>query len=58
LKFGYYGHYEVNLIVVAPEHRTAVASETADAVQAFALWNDLEDTEPGLLERVARRFWS
>ena len=58
LKFGYYGHYEVNLIVVAPEHRTAVASETADAVQAFALWDDLEDTEPGLLERVARRFWS
>ncbi|WP_211226036.1 hypothetical protein [Haloplanus natans] len=58
LKFGYYGHYEVNLIVVAPDRRAAVASEAADAVQAFALWEDLDDSEPGLLERVARRFWS
>jgi hypothetical protein len=58
LKFGYYGHYEVNLIVVAPDRRTAVASDAADAAQAFALWEDLDDSEPGLLERVARRFWS
>ena len=58
LKFGYYGHYEVNLIVVAPDRRAAVASEAADAVQAFTLWEDLDDSEPGLLERVARRFWS
>ena len=58
LKFGYYGHYEVNLVVVAPERRTAVASEAADAAQAFALWEDLDDPDPGLLERIARRFWS
>ena len=58
LKFGYYGHYEVNLIVVAPDRRTAVASEAADAVQAFTLWEDLDDSESGLLERIARRFWS
>ncbi|MFD1633217.1 hypothetical protein ACOZ4L_08485 [Haloplanus ruber] len=58
LKFGYYGHYEVNLIVVAPARRTAAASEVADAVQAFALWEDLADPDPGLLDRIARRFWS
>jgi hypothetical protein len=57
LKFGYYGHYEVNLVVVAPDRRTAVASESADAARAFALWEDLDDPDPGLLERVARRFW-
>jgi hypothetical protein len=58
LKFGYYGHYEVNLVVVAPDRRTAVASETADAVRAFALWEDLDDPDSGLLERLARRFWT
>ncbi|WP_338740564.1 hypothetical protein [Haloplanus salilacus] len=58
LKFGYYGHYEVNLVVVDPDRRTAVASEAADAVQAFALWKDLDDADPGVLERIARRFWS
>jgi len=58
LKFGYYGHYEVNLVIVDPDRRTAVASEAADAAQAFALWEDLNAPEPGLLERIARRFWS
>lgn len=41
IKFGYYGHYEVNLAVVAPEERDAVASENADVVDAFAIWQDV-----------------
>jgi hypothetical protein len=57
LKFGYYGHYEVNLVVVAPDRLDIVASEAADAAQAFTLWEDVDDEDPGLLSRVARRFW-
>ena len=44
LKFGYYGHYEVNLAVVAPEADDAVASEGADAARAFTLWDDVDPT--------------
>ncbi|QOS13202.1 uncharacterized protein HfgLR_15375 [Haloferax gibbonsii] len=40
LKFGYYGHYEVNLAVVAPTDEDAVASRNADSVAAFTLWSD------------------
>jgi hypothetical protein len=56
LKFGYYGHYEVNLVVVAPDDEDAVASENADAVQAFALWRDVETRDDrGFLARVVAR---
>jgi len=58
LKYGYYGHYEVNLVVVAPDDETGVASEKADVLQAFALWGDIEDTDEGLLSRFAKRFWT
>lgn len=57
LKFGYYGHYDVNLLVVAPDERTFVASEAADVAQAFALWEDVDAPEEGLLSRIARKFW-
>ncbi|MFC7130426.1 hypothetical protein [Haloferax chudinovii] len=40
LKFGYYGHYELNLAVVAPTDEDAVASRNADSVAAFTLWSD------------------
>lgn len=56
LKYGYYGAYEVNLAVVAPDREDAVASAEADVAAAFELWRDLDATEPtGLLGRL--RTW-
>ena len=57
LKFGYYGHYEVNLVVIDPEGETCVASKMADVAAAFRLWEDVAESDPGLLSRVAKRFW-
>ncbi|WP_226038846.1 hypothetical protein [Natrinema sp. DC36] len=57
LKFGYHGHYEVNLLVVVPEAETHVASEAADIVEAFTLWEDVTAAEEGILSRFAKRFW-
>ncbi|WP_248895872.1 hypothetical protein [Haloplanus halobius] len=57
LTFGYHGHYELNLVVVAPEAETLIASEAADIADAFALWAAVERESPGLLSRIARRFW-
>lgn len=58
LKYGYYGHYEVNLAVVAPDDEAAVASEQADVVDAFALWGDVEREAEGFFSRFAKRFWT
>lgn len=55
LKYGYHGHYELNLIVVAPETEELVANENADVATAFRLWERIERTEPGLLGLIARR---
>ena len=57
LKYGYYGHYEVNLGVVVPDEQEAVAGEAADVVEAFALWEDVTQPEEGMLSRLAKRFW-
>jgi len=57
LKFGYYGHYEINLVVVAPDAERLVSSEQADVASAFALWANVERESPGFLSRIARRFW-
>jgi len=57
LKFGYYGHYEVNLAVVLPDEQEAVAGEAADVVEAFSLWEDVTQPSEGVLSRIARRFW-
>ncbi|WP_226022317.1 hypothetical protein [Halomicrobium salinisoli] len=57
LKFGYYGHYEVNLGVVVPDRRELVAGEAADVVEAFRLWEDVSKPDEGLLSKVAKRFW-
>jgi len=43
LKYGYFGHYEINLGVVAPEREAAVASREADVVSAFALWDEVPE---------------
>ncbi|MEF8807544.1 hypothetical protein [Natronomonas sp.] len=57
LKYGYYGHYEVNLVVVVPDSRECVAGEAADVAEAFVLWEDVETPEEGFLSRLAKRFW-
>ncbi|WP_339102577.1 hypothetical protein [Haloterrigena salinisoli] len=57
LKFGYHGHYEVNLAVVVPDAEDHVASEAADVAEAFTLWDDVSEPDEGLLSRFAKRFW-
>jgi hypothetical protein len=57
LKFGYYGHYEVNLVVVVPGRQECVAGDAADVAAAFVLWENVDEPDPGLLSRIARRFW-
>ncbi|WP_225332857.1 hypothetical protein [Halomicrobium urmianum] len=57
LKFGYYGHYEVNLGVVVPDRRAVAAGEAADVVEAFRLWEDVSKPDEGFLSRFAKRFW-
>lgn len=56
IKFGYYGHYEVNLVVVAPDETDIVKSKRADVGTAFALWNEPESA--GLIDRLVRRLRS
>ena len=58
LKYGYYGHYEVNLVVVAPDDEDGVASQEADVLQAFALWGDVERPSESFLSRFAKQFWT
>ncbi len=58
LAYGYYGHYEINLVVVAPESETAIASTEADTAEAFALWGDVERPSESFLSRFAKRFWT
>jgi hypothetical protein len=58
LKYGYYGAYEVNLVVVAPDDEDGVASQEADVLQAFALWGDVDRPDEGFFSRLAKRFWS
>ena len=57
LKFGYYGHYEVNLVVVAPDRQALVASENADTAAAFRLWERVDSPDEGFFSRFAKRFW-
>ncbi|SIR57716.1 hypothetical protein [Natronorubrum thiooxidans] len=55
LKYGFHGHYEINLAVVAPDSTDLVASDNADVATAFRLWEPIESDEPGLLGRLSRR---
>ncbi|WP_306060152.1 hypothetical protein [Natronococcus wangiae] len=55
LKYGFHGHYEINLVVVAPDERELVANENADVATAFRLWDPLESEEPGVLGSLVRR---
>jgi hypothetical protein len=55
LSYGFHGHYEVNLFVVAPDEADIVASESADVATAFELWESIERKEPGLWDLIKRR---
>ncbi len=55
LKYGYNGHYEINLAVVAPETEELVASENADIATAVRLWEQIERKKVGILGLIARR---
>lgn len=57
LKYGYYGHYDVNLIVVVPDEERYVASDAADSAQAFVLWEDVSTPDEGFFSRFSKRFW-
>lgn len=54
LKYGYHGHYEVNLAVVAPGAEAHVASENADVWRAFVTWETPDEAAPGLVGRLRR----
>lgn len=54
LKYGYHGHYEVNLAVVAPAAETHVASRNADVWRAFVTWETPDEAAPGLVGRLRR----
>jgi len=55
IKFGYHGHYEINLVAVAPSDEELVASENADVRSVFETWEPIERTEPGLFDLLKRR---
>lgn len=52
LKYGYFGHYEINLVVVAPVREASVASREADVESAFRVWEPIDVQEPGRLNRL------
>ena len=58
LKYGYYGHYEVNVAAVDPERERAVGSENVDVVDAFVLWgrDEERDGKTGVLGRLRGLF--
>jgi hypothetical protein len=55
IKYGYYGHYELNLAVVAPDVEDVVASRNADPARAFVLWDEDPLDRPGFFGRLLRR---
>lgn len=55
LRYGFHGHYEINLVVVAPEREDHGASRNADVWRAFALWAPREPEPEGLLSRLVAR---
>ncbi|WP_209452246.1 hypothetical protein [Halosimplex halophilum] len=52
IRYGYYGHYEVNLVVVAPDREEIVTSRATDLDRAFDLWSDPDEESSGLLGRL------
>jgi hypothetical protein len=52
LKYGYYGHYYVRLLVVDPDSETLVASPGTDVAAAFRLWSSGREGSRGVLGRL------
>jgi len=55
IRYGYHGHYEINLVVVAPDAEEIVTSRSTDLDRAFAVWSSADeagDDSPGLLDRL------
>jgi hypothetical protein len=55
LRFGFHGHYEIHIAVVAPGHEALVASGRTEIGAALALWERIE-REGGLFSRVRGLF--
>lgn len=55
LKRGYYGHYEVRLLVVAPDREEIVSSRNAHVEEAFRLWEPIEEKDPTWWDLLTRR---
>ncbi len=55
IKKGYYGHYQIHLIVVDPEREDLVASKAATLDEAFRLWEPIEEEEVTWLDLLRRR---
>jgi hypothetical protein len=55
LRYGYNGHYEINLVAVAPDAETVAASPGAGVEEAFRLWEPIEREEPGWFDLITRR---
>lgn len=47
LRYGYHGHYEIRLAVVAPDERAAVASPDTDVIEALRTWDSLAEETAG-----------
>jgi hypothetical protein len=56
IKYGYHGHYEIHLAVVAPDAEDLVVSTNADVADALRVWAPIE-SEPGLVARLKRRLF-
>jgi hypothetical protein len=56
LKYGYHGHYEVHLAVVAPDREDLVVSQNADVGDAVRTWEPI-DADDGFVARLKRRLF-
>jgi hypothetical protein len=56
IRYGYHGHYEIHLAVVAPDREDLVVSRNADVVDALRVWEPIE-SDPGLVARLRRRLF-
>jgi hypothetical protein len=56
IKYGYHGHYEIHLAVVAPDREELVVSRNADVSDALRTWEPIEP-DRGLVERLKRRLF-
>lgn len=59
IKLGFHGHYEVNLLVVAPDRQAIVASTNTEVGSAFAPWDKADESvSSGWLDRLVGRLRS